>query len=366
MKIPLKLLFICSFFSLWISATGAQDVIMRRVTNHVATFSMSNLGMHTNVTVIETRKGLVVIETELTPYIMNIIKKAAEKKLRRNDWAYVINSHGHMHHAGGNYVFKGAQFIGHENMNMNWLKNRLSTDKGRKDYCNTVGVNTAIRGLRRNLSHATLTATQKKELLRKLNFCYAVKNEIMAGFEIVNPTITFSKQHELDLGDIHLRLTYWGDAICHSSIFVHVVEDNMLIGMGMGEGWMPGFLGKASLDGIHNAISVWKRLSDEDFRIDFIIGIHNPYLIKSRKQFQNNHKYMQGLLDDLTKAKQEGLSLQQVKDRFSLETQYAYIRRHFSSAQDINKRHQKNIDTIWALLYKEASSNPKGLIKTAN
>ena len=100
---------------------------------------------------------------------------------------------------------------------------------------------------------------------------------------------------------------------------------------------MPGFLGKASLDGIHNAISVWKRLSDEDFRVDFIIGIHTPYIINSRKQFKNNHKYMQGLLDDLTKAKQEGLSLQQAKDRFSLETQYAYIHRHFSSAQDIKK-----------------------------
>ena len=59
---------------------------------------------------------------------------------------------------------------------------------------------------------------------------------------------------------------------------------------------------------------------------------------------------MQGLLDNLTKAKQVGLSLQQAKDRFSLETQYAYIRKHFSSTQDINKRHQKNIDTIWGLL----------------
>ena len=350
MKYGRKLLSFCCLLSLWISTACAQDVAMRRVTDHVTTFSMSNLGMHTNVTVIETQKGLVVIETEITPYIMNVIKKAAEKKLRRNDWAFVINTHNHLHHAGGNSAFEGAQFIGHKTMNMNWLKNSLSTDKGRRDYCNTVGVNAAIRGLRRNLSQATLTAPQKKEILRRLNFCYAVKKEIMAGFEIVNPTITFSKQYELDLGDIHLRLTYWGDAICHSSIFVHVVEDNMLIGMGMGEGWMPGFLGKASLDGIHNAISVWKRLSDEDFRIDFIIGIHNPYLINSRKQFQNNYKYMQGLLDDLTKAKQEGISLQQAKDRFSLERQYAHIRSHFSSSQDVNKRHQKNIDTIWALL----------------
>ena len=111
MKFVRKLLLICGFWSLWIPATGAQDIAIRRVTDHVITLSMSNLGMYTNITVIETEKGLVVIETEITPYIMDKIKKAAEKKLGRNDWAYVINTHGHLHHAGGNSAFQGVQFM---------------------------------------------------------------------------------------------------------------------------------------------------------------------------------------------------------------------------------------------------------------
>lgn len=336
--------------SLWISVADAQDVVMRRVTNHVSTFSMSNLGMHTNVTVIETQKGLIVIETELTPYIMNVIKKATEKKLRRNDWVYVINTHGHIHHAGGNSAFEGAQFIGHETLNMNRLKNRLSTDGGRRDYCNSIGVNSAIRGLRRNLSNATLTTTQKKELLRRLNFCHAVKKEIMAGFKVVNPTITFRKRYELDLGDIHLRLVYWGDGICHSSIFVHVVEDNMLIGMGMGGGWMPDFYGKASLEGIRNAISVCRGLIDKDFKIDYMIGIHSADIFTSKQPFEHRHKYLKTLLDDLTKAKQEGLTLQQAKDKLSIETNYTFVLRDFTMPPDLNERHEKNIEKVWTLL----------------
>jgi len=59
---------------LWVPAANAQDVVVRRVTNRVITLSMSNLGMHTNITVIETQKGLVVIETEMTPDIMKTIK----------------------------------------------------------------------------------------------------------------------------------------------------------------------------------------------------------------------------------------------------------------------------------------------------
>ncbi len=59
---------------MWTPAAQAQEVAIQRVTDHVITLSMSNLGMHTNVTVIETQKGLVVIETEMTPGIMQTIK----------------------------------------------------------------------------------------------------------------------------------------------------------------------------------------------------------------------------------------------------------------------------------------------------
>ena len=52
--------------------------------------------MHTNVTVIETQKGLVAIETEFVPSVMKTIKEAAEKEFGRNDWAYVINTDAHV------------------------------------------------------------------------------------------------------------------------------------------------------------------------------------------------------------------------------------------------------------------------------
>ena len=353
MKSILKLSLICGFGLLWVPGAGAQDVAIRRVTDRVITLSMSNLGMHTNITVIETRKGLVVIETEITPYIMSKIKEAAEKELGRNDWAYVINTHGHLHHSRGNSVFKGVQIVGHETLNMDRLKVYLSTDSGRRSYCRDVGVNTAISQLRRTLAQATLTAAQKEELRRRLSFCRAVQKEIMAGFEIVNPTLTFRDRYELDLGDVHLRLTYWGYGICHSSIFVHVVEDHMLVGTGVTWDSLPGFYEKTSLEGIRRGISIWKELSDEDLRIELIIGVHNPDLITSREHFQHRQQYLQALLDDLTEAKQQGLTQQQAKDRLSLDKRYAYVRQHFSQPEDLRERHQKNIDTIWALLQEE-------------
>ncbi|UCD50024.1 MAG: MBL fold metallo-hydrolase [Phycisphaerales bacterium] len=348
---------ISGFWMALIPPAGAQDVTIRRVTDHVMTLSMSNLGMHTNVTVIETQEGLVAVETEITPYIMDKIKEAAEKKLGRDDWAYVINTHGHLHHAGGNSVFKAVQFVGHERMRMDWLRDRLSTDAGRRQYCRDVGTGAAIGQLRRALARARLTAAQREELRRRLRFCQAVQQEIMAGFEVVNPTLTFSDRHTLDLGDVHLRLTYWGDGVNHSSIFVHVVEDRLLVGMGMAGDWMPDFYGRPSLDGIRRAISLWKELSDEDLPIDRMVGVHTPEPITSREQFRQRQHYVEALLKDLTEAQQQGLNLEQVKEKLSLDKRYAYAPQYFAMPEDLGARHQRNIDTIWALLQAETSSH---------
>ena len=275
----------CGIGLLWASGAAAQDVTVQRVTKHAITLSMSNLGMHTNVTVVETQQGLVAIETEITPYIMGKIKEAAEKKLGRDDWAYVINTHAHLHHAGGNCLFPQAQIVGHETMSVDWLRDQLSTGRGRRRFCHTVGVDVAIRNLSTTLKRPGLTLDQKRELRRRLRFCRAVQQEILTGFRVANPTMTFADRHTLDLGDVHLRLIYWGDGIHHSSIFVHVVEDRLLVGMGMAGSWIPDFYGTVTLDGIRRAISLWKEFCAKDAEVDILIGVHAPEPIFSRRQF---------------------------------------------------------------------------------
>ena len=185
----------------------------------------------------------------------------------------------------------------------------------------------------------------------------------MAGFEVRNPTITFRDRYALDLGDVHLRLTDWGPGIHHSALFVHVVQDNLLVGMGMGGGrWIPGFVDhKPSLEDIRRAISIYERLCDENFPIDVMIGIHKPYLNKSRQGFQQSRAYFQTLLDDLTQAQKDGLSLEQAKAEFSLNKQYAHFCRYFTvpEPERREKQHQETIGTIWELLLKEKSSGAK-------
>ncbi len=351
-------LLLCGIAFLWAPVANAQYVSIRRVTDRVITLSMSNLSMHTNVTVIETKKGLVCIETEFVPSVMKTIKEAAEKELGRNDWAYVINTHSHLHHAKGNAAFPETPIIGPNKTMMDWFKSTLSSKEGRRGYCDYAGVTYGIKVLRQNLAQAKLTAAQKETLRRRLRFCYEIQKEIMDGFEVRNPTIAYSEGQELDLGDTHLQLFYWGDGINHSSIFVYVLEDKMLVGMGMGQqGWIESPAEEVTLEGIRHAISMFEKLSDKKFPIDFMIKVHSPEIHRSRQRFQYSHTYYQKLLDNLTQAQEDGLSLQQAKAKFPYSKEPAAMRRYFNQPDNVSEKHLENIDIIWELLQNKGSSN---------
>ena len=353
-------LLLCGIAFLWIPAANAQDVSIRRVTDRVITLSMSNLGMHTNVTVIETQKGLVCIETEFVPSVMKTIKEAAEKELGRDDWAYVINTHSHLHHAKGNAAFPETPIIGPNKTMMDWFKSTLSSKEGRRAYCDYSGVTYGIKALRQNLAQARLTAVQKEELRRRLRFCYAIQKEIMDGFEVRNPTIAYREGQELDLGDTHLQLFYWGDGISHSSIFVYVQEDKMLVGMGMGQqGWIASPAEEVTLEGFRHAISMYGKLSDMEFPIDFMIEVHGPEIHRSRQRFQYSHTYYQTLLDNLSQAMKNGLSLEQAKAKFPYSKEPAALRRYFYKPENVSEQHLKHIDRIWNLLHNEGPSYSK-------
>ena len=240
---------------------------------------------------------------------------------------------------------------------MDRLKNTLSSEEGRRGYCDYAGVTSGIKALRQNLARARLTAEQRETLRRRLRFCYEIQKEIMDGFEVRNPTIASRDCQSLDMGDTHLRLFFWGDGVNHSSIFVCVAEDKMLVGMGMGQaGWIPHLIDKVTLEGIRHAISMYEKLSDKNFPIDIMIGVHDPEIHRSRRRFELSRTYFQTLLDNLTQAQQDGLSLQQAKDKFSFDKEPAAMRRYFNQPENVSDKHLENIDTIWELLQNKGSS----------
>ena len=90
----------------------AEYVRIERISDRVLLAYWVGTG-RCNITAIQSEKGLVVVDTEMSPRIMAPIKDRIEKEFGRSDWAYVINTHAHIHHASGNSLFKDAVIVGH-------------------------------------------------------------------------------------------------------------------------------------------------------------------------------------------------------------------------------------------------------------
>ena len=113
------------------SAAGAvgdasEFINVERLSPRVMVAHWVGMDRWCNLTAIWTTRGLVVIDTEMSPRTMAPIKELFEHAFGRSNWVYVINTHGHDTHAGGNSLFKGATIVGHDNLaeDMQWIVRR--------------------------------------------------------------------------------------------------------------------------------------------------------------------------------------------------------------------------------------------------
>jgi glyoxylase-like metal-dependent hydrolase (beta-lactamase superfamily II) len=86
-----------------------QAVDVQRLSDRVLIANVPVLGPR-NVVAVSAKRGLVLIETGVSPSLMGRMKEEIERQFVRHDWAYVINTHGHPDgHVGGNALFARNQ-----------------------------------------------------------------------------------------------------------------------------------------------------------------------------------------------------------------------------------------------------------------
>jgi len=67
------------------------------------------------VTAIQTQNGIVVIDAGISTGLTMKYRRIIEKEFTGQPIRYVINTHAHTDHYGGNSVFAGAEVIAHIN-----------------------------------------------------------------------------------------------------------------------------------------------------------------------------------------------------------------------------------------------------------
>jgi glyoxylase-like metal-dependent hydrolase (beta-lactamase superfamily II) len=310
-----------------------------------------------NIVAVKSQKGLAIIDTEMSPRIMAPIKEKLEKAFGRDDWAYVINTHAHMHHTGGNCLFKDAVVIGHDNLpkDMQWLiRKQVDETWKRKELDNNVQT---IRNLQAMLPKVAGSRQQTRMIQGEIKFYQLYTQDMEDGFEVVKPTVTFSDKYTLDLGDVRLELVYFGKGHSLSDVLIYIPQEGVLVtgAIVYQRGHLPGITEGAELKDVHRYIAVLNAFLEKGVKLDYVIASHS--FVLARRDLKYVRDYYQTMLDGIRSAQQEGLTLEQARERFAVRKKFPrFFQRQ--SAQWSKAKQDRNINVLWNLL-KEADQQSK-------
>lgn len=173
------------------------------------------------VTAINTNKGIVVVDAGISTGLTARYRKIIENEFHKNNFAYVINSHGHHDHNGGNSIFPEAGIIGQVNCLQEISGERKNPEKVIKSLAKTVEeYQLKLQSSEPAAEEWKYNYTQKT---RYLNAYYDAKSLI----PVKKPGITFSDSINLDLGNFSAEILYFGK--CHSSSDILIYLPGMKI-----------------------------------------------------------------------------------------------------------------------------------------
>ncbi len=261
-----------------------QYVHIERLSQRVILAYWPGIDRRCNLTAIQTAKGLVIIDTEASPRIMAPIKEKIEQAFGRSDWAYVINTHAHDNHASGNSLFKkGTTIVGHENLpeDMQWLiRRQTEPDWKRRELDHLASI---LRDLRAALPRFAANPRYTRLIRSDIEFYDLFAKDLEEGYEVVKPSLMFADRHTLDMGDLQLRLVFFGKGHSLSDMLVYVPQERLLVtgAIAYQRGQLPEIGEQSQLQDVHRFLAVLDSLLADGVKIDHVIPSHSAPLLRS-------------------------------------------------------------------------------------
>jgi glyoxylase-like metal-dependent hydrolase (beta-lactamase superfamily II) len=271
------------------------------------TSSYGDVGFGGNSVAIITDEGVVMFDTSGTPATARTILSEV-RKLTDKPVVYVINSHWHWDHWGGNQVFKAAfpnvQFLSHEKsrdlmMNVAVTWNAPGLKKDLPDYLNYQKQQLAIAEAK-HISEAELA--KKRELLAADETFLQQKLSVSYTF----PNVTFSDSVTLHFGGREIRVLH-ARAITPGDTYVYLPKEKILITGDILVNPIPFAVGGSYP---HEWIETLQNLNK--LEIDTIVTGHGE-VEHDRSYLERNLTLFQRVLADVKAAKANGLNLDQAK-----------------------------------------------------
>ncbi|UCG87371.1 MAG: MBL fold metallo-hydrolase [Gemmatimonadota bacterium] len=339
-----SLLLVCTLSLLFAPSTLAQADIpinSKWLSDRVLVTWACNHFQGTNMAVVVTEQGLVIIDTGLSPSTVRRQRELIESELGRSDFRYIINTHMHNDHAFANEVFPDATVIAHQN----------SVVALEREVESIPELLERVRSSReRYVAWAAETSPDSTSGIHAREGVAAFDvgiADLEAGIEPRYPTVTFERHHTLRLGDVRLELFDFTSFHSDSDLLILIPEERMLFTGDVFWGGQLPFLREETLDRFPQVLDTWKTILEESPDLTTVVPGHSDVPL-AVEDFRGMYHYLSRLWADVTAAREADTPLVRFlmqntfKERYPEVADYSYIRREYNL-------HQHNIYMLWQL-----------------
>ncbi len=327
----------------------SQFVNLERLSERVTLAWWVGIDRRCNLTVIRTTKGLVIIDTEMSPRVMAPIKERLELAFGRSDWRYVINTHAHDNHPGGNSLFKGAEIVGHENLaaDMQWIIRRQTDPESRNRELQRA--TNYMQNLQAQLPQASRRSPSEARMIAgEMKFWELHSQDLREGYPVVKPSVTYRDTRTLDLGDVQLELVFFGKGHSLSDTLAYVPQEKLLVtgGIVYQRAQFPEIGEETKVEDLRRFQAVLDRFLAPEVSIDHLVPSHSPPLLKL--DMGPVRDYYQKMLNGMRTARSQNLTFEQAKIRLAASLFPAFHQPPPGSWS--YGMHERNLRNLWRIL----------------
>lgn len=194
---------------------------VKRVSKNVILVRMG-VDYFESIAAIKTKEGIIVIDAGTSHTLTKKYRKVIEEEFNSDNFRYLINTHHHFDHTGGNGAFPDAEIIAHETCLEEMKKSAQDISRLAERFEEIVDqLNMELDKLDRDTAEWSQTLSRK---YRYSSALYDLKNE----YEMQYPAKTFSQSEILFIGDMTCKLYYFGNAHSLSDILIYIPEEKIL------------------------------------------------------------------------------------------------------------------------------------------
>lgn len=291
---------------------------------------------------IASEKGLVVVDTGTTVRATRAYRAKIEEVFGRNDFLYIVNTHYHYDHVVGNPVFPEATVIAHEltrERMINWNHTRdqfVAQQQARVDGW-LVTLETA--------DPAADETVRLQDLVEKYSW---MCEDLSGDYEPHLPSISFSDQLHLDLGDITMDLYYFGPGThTGDDIMVHFPELGVVATGDLLHNQFTQFLLQVDPGAdIPHKVAVFDAiLADEN--LEHVVPVHSR--VMTRTEFQIRRDYANDVWNGVNAVIDAGGTREDARKQLDLEKRFAYMADLGIDKNELERQHEATVTNSWML-----------------